>query len=188
MRILKTAAAAVMICGAFAAPAAAQNSQEGLVNVAIDDTTIQAPIAIAANICDVGVGVLAQQEDAAAACTATADSAASQGRGGGSSTRQEGLVNVLVDDLVLQVPIALAANICDINISVLAEITDDAAACDADATATADRAIGAGAPGAGGGGAGASAVAFDPIQLVLDGTLNLLTDSGLTPLTDALQL
>ena len=188
MRYLKTAALAAMLCGALAAPAAAQNSQEGLVNVAIDDTVVQAPIAVAANICDVGVGVLAQMTDAGATCEATADSAASTGRGGNSNTRQEGLVNVLIDDLVVQLPIALAANVCDINVAVLAEITDGAAACNADSTADAVYAIDPGAPGAGGGGAGASAAAFEPIQLALDGTLRLLTDSGLTDLVNIGQL
>lgn len=35
--------------------------QEGLVNVNVSDVTIKVPIAVAANICDVNVNVLAQQ-------------------------------------------------------------------------------------------------------------------------------
>ena len=55
--------------------------QEGLVNVALGDVVVQAPIGVAANICDTTVAVIAQNIDAPAVCTATADSVASPGRG-----------------------------------------------------------------------------------------------------------
>lgn len=46
--------------------------------------------------------------------------------------RQEGLVNVNVEDVVLQVPIGVAANVCNLDVAVLAEVADDEAApCDA---------------------------------------------------------
>ena len=46
--------------------------------------------------------------------------------------RQEGLVNVNVEDVVLQVPIGVAANVCNLDVAVLAAIEDDEAApCDA---------------------------------------------------------
>ncbi len=46
--------------------------------------------------------------------------------------RQEGLVNVNVSDIVLQVPIGVAANVCNIDIAVLAALeADQAAPCDA---------------------------------------------------------
>lgn len=46
--------------------------------------------------------------------------------------RQEGLVNVLIEDVVVQVPIGVAANVCDVNVAVLAELgPDEAAPCEA---------------------------------------------------------
>jgi hypothetical protein len=164
---------------AFAAPASAQNQQEGLVNVALEDITVQLPIAIAANVCDVNVAVLAELADQGGTCRATADSAASSGPSGGGSTQQEGLVNVLVDDVVVQVPIALAANICDVNVAVLATVLDDASACTAAANSDAQA-------GGGGGGRNASAEAFSPVDLdaVIGGTTlldNLTSNDGAAP-------
>lgn len=147
---------------AIAVPAQAQNQQQGLVNVAIEDVTVQVPISVAANICDVNVAVLVSEfNDAPADCEATAESAASNGggNGGGPPTTQEGLVNVLIDDLLVQVPVSVAANVCDVNVVVLADIVnDDAAACTADADSLATQ-----GPGAGGGGNGI----FIPIDIDL---------------------
>ena len=58
-----TSAAALSVTGvAMATPASAApgNNQAGLVNVGIvlDDVTIQVPIAVALNLCDVNVNVL----------------------------------------------------------------------------------------------------------------------------------
>jgi hypothetical protein len=123
---------------ALAAPAAAQTTQSGLVNIAIEDVIVQVPISVAANVCDVNVAVLAQIDDDAAACEATATSTASRGpSGNGPPTKQKGLVNVLVADVLVQVPVALAANVCDVNVAVLADIDDDAEACVATAQAAA---------------------------------------------------
>jgi hypothetical protein len=86
MRIKSIAAAvtATAFMGALlASPAAAQNQQEGLVNVAIEDVIVQVPISVAANICDVNVAVLAEIDDEAEACVATADAAARRGPGSG---------------------------------------------------------------------------------------------------------
>ena len=131
--------------GVAAAPAGAQNSQNGLVNVAVEDVIVQVPVAVAANICDVNVAVLAQVADDAAACEATAHSTATAGpNGNGPPTRQEGLVNVLVDDVLIQVPIAVAANVCDVNVAVLADLVDDAHACEATADAAAQPGPGSG--------------------------------------------
>ena len=84
-------------------------------------------------------------------------------------------MNILLDDVVVQVPIALAANICDVNVALLADIADDEAVCDAAADSTANT------PGGGGGGA---AQAFTPIDLdLLVGLVRLdnnpLTNTGL---------
>ena len=55
-----------------------------LVNVVIGDVTVQVPIGVAANICDVNAAVLANQVDNGdATCTATAESVASNGPGRG---------------------------------------------------------------------------------------------------------
>jgi hypothetical protein len=112
---------------AFAGSAMAQQPrQEGLVNVLIEDVYVQIPIAVAANVCDVNVNVLARQSrDAAPTCAAVADPDATiawnQGGNGNGNQNQRGLVNVLLADIVVQVPIGIAANICDVNANVLAE-------------------------------------------------------------------
>ena len=154
IRSLTAAIAASVALLALPAAASAQSQQEGLINVAVEDVIVQLPIAVAANVCDVNVAVLAELADQAGTCTATADSAASAGPSGNGNNRQEGLVNVLVDDVVIQAPIALAANICDVNVAVLANVLDDASACEAVAGAEARP-----------GGGGASAGAFDPVDL-----------------------
>jgi hypothetical protein len=123
-----------------AAPAAAQ--QNGLVNVNVSGVDIQLPIAIAANVCDVNVAVLVNDlRDDAAACDAIADADAItvSDPGGGGGPPQEGLVNVNVSDVTVQVPVAAAANICDVNVAVLVDLLDDAAqSCDADASSHAN--------------------------------------------------
>src|SRR5688572_29798984 len=95
----------IVVAGAMAltvaAPASAQNRQEGLVNVAVEDVIVQVPVAVAANVCDVNVAVLAEVADDAAACEATADSMATAGPNSNQRTRQSGLVNVLLDDILV---------------------------------------------------------------------------------------
>ena len=55
-----------------------------LVNVLIDDVTIQVPIGIAANRCDIDAAILANQVDSCdTPCTATAEPTASNGPGRG---------------------------------------------------------------------------------------------------------
>ena len=109
------------------------NTQEGLVNVNVSGVTIQAPISVAANICDVNVNVLAEQLDSPAACEASAESDAVSVGAEGPPPHQEGLVNVNVSDVVVQLPITVAANVCDVNVNVLAAQIDAPSACDADA-------------------------------------------------------
>jgi hypothetical protein len=142
MRRLRMLLAAGMTTVALmaASPATAQ-PQSGLVNVDISGVTIQVPVAIAANICDVNVAVLVNDlKDDAAQCDATADAdAITVGGGGGGGGPQEGLVNVRISDVTVQVPLAVAANICDVNVAVLVDLIDDAAAsCDADASSVAE--------------------------------------------------
>ena len=121
--------------------AAAQTQQEGLVNVNVENVTAQVPIGIAANVCDVNANVLAEQlRGGGAECDADATTIATNGPGnGGGSTHQEGLVNVNAEDIVVQVPVALAANICDVNVGVLSrQVRAGGATCDATADAIAD--------------------------------------------------
>jgi hypothetical protein len=123
-------ATAVSVCAlslAFAAPAQAQNTAgDSLVNVQLSDITIAVPIGVAANLCDVNVNILAQQErNGGAQCDADATSTATPGQNGGGpgntgNTAVDSLINVQIDDLEVLVPVAVAANLCDINANVLA--------------------------------------------------------------------
>ena len=140
--VLATAIAALTMGLLVAGPASAQTTQNGLVNVNIQNVTIQVPIAIAANLCDINVNVLAQQQrNGGAQCTATAQSIATPGTGGngGGPVNQQGLVNVNVAGLVVQLPVAVAANVCDVNANVLAvQLRNGGATCNAAANATAN--------------------------------------------------
>jgi hypothetical protein len=138
---------------AVPAPAAVQS---GLVNVNVEDNTILVPIALAANICNVTVAVLASDlQDGTAMCDALATSNATvtEPTSNSRETRQNGLVNVNVEDLVLQLPIAAAANVCDVDVVALATmiLLDDATTCTADAGAQGVTSAPAPAPGGGGG-------------------------------------
>jgi len=111
--------------------------QQGLVNVNVSGVRIQVPIAVAANICDVNVNVLARQIDAPAQCDVNADSDAVSTGIEGPPPRQNGLVNVNISDVIVQIPITVAANVCDVNVNVLASQLDSPVRCDADADADA---------------------------------------------------
>jgi hypothetical protein len=115
-------AAGAMTAGVAAGPASAQ--QEGLVNVAITNNTVQVPVAVAANICGVDVNVLAQDiQDGSAVCTADADSraTATRGGGGGGAGPQSGLINIDISNNTVQVPISVAANVCGLNVGILVQ-------------------------------------------------------------------
>ena len=149
-RFRTAAAAALLACAvalAGAGTASAQTTQDGLVNVNLEDITILLPVAVAANVCDVNAGVLARQErQGGATCEATAQSIATPGNGGaGGSTDQDGLVNVNVSGVDVLVPFALAANLCDINVGVLArQEREGGAVCTATADSIASRGSGQG--------------------------------------------
>lgn len=119
--ILATAALSIGI-----ASASAQTNQEGLVNVAVTDNTVQIPIGVAANICGVSAAVLSQQIDTGTVdCDALANATAfSMGNGGGGGAQQNGLVNVAITDNTIQIPVSAAANICGVGVSVLSEFVD----------------------------------------------------------------
>lgn len=127
--------AGTMSLGA-ALPAAAQPTvQRGLVNVNVEDVTIQVPIAVAANICDVTVAVLVSDlRDGSAVCDAFAESDATVTPAEpGGPTFQEGLINVNISGVTIQVPITVAANLCDVTVAILATdlLEDGEATCDA---------------------------------------------------------
>jgi hypothetical protein len=151
MRMLLAAVVALVASAMLAAPASAQPEQNGLINLAVTDVNIQVPVAVAANLCDINVNVLAVQErEGGAECEATADSLARGGPRDNEPSQggvdQDGLVNVFIDDVNVQVPIAVAANVCDLNVNVLAlQLRQGGAHCDADADADATRNRGANA-------------------------------------------
>lgn len=122
--VVATAALSLGVAG----PAMGAQNQAGdsLVNVQVGDVTVQVPVAVAANICDVSVNVLAQQnKDGPTTCTADADSSADAGRdvGNGGSGNEAGnsLVNVQLGDVTAQLPIGIAANVCDVSVNALAQ-------------------------------------------------------------------
>lgn len=130
---------ALMAVSFTVAPASAAR-QNGLVNINLEDNVVQVPVAIAANICNVDVNVLVGNvlDGADTACNADAFSdAVVTPRDRGGSTRQDGLINVNIEDNTVQIPIAAAANVCDVDIAVLVGLIleTDATQCDADAGA-----------------------------------------------------
>ena len=136
-RLVLTTCAAVLVALSATASALAAN-QPGLVNVNVEGNTIQLPIALAANVCDVTVAVLVAdlRDDGEATCNAAATSVATApAGGGGGNTNQTGLVNVNVSGNTVQVPLAVALNICDVDLAVLvAQYLDTGTAtCDANA-------------------------------------------------------
>ena len=124
---------------AASAPASAAR-QSGLVNINVEDNVVQVPVAVAANVCDVTVAVLVSdlRDTGESTCTALAasDATVTRARDGGA-TRQDGLINVNLENNTVQIPIAAAANICDVTVAVLATaiLLDDATSCTARAGA-----------------------------------------------------
>jgi len=116
-RIAVAMTAAVLMAGAGAGTAQAANTnQEGLVNVSVTDVNI--PIGVAANVCNVSIAVLTNaigSPSGVGDCDAVARPTATGG--GHNNTRQRGLVNVAVTDV--NVPIGIAANVCNVSASVL---------------------------------------------------------------------
>ena len=145
-RILACLFAALTLgLGAGATAASAQTTQTGLVNINLGDVTVQIPVGLAANVCDVNVAVIAALVDAGdrTRCTAVADATAKNievGAPPDEPVTQTGLVNVNIGDVTIQVPIAAAINICDVNAAVLAVLIDTSSAtCTAEARSRADR-------------------------------------------------
>jgi len=114
---------------------AASSTQNGLVNVNLQNLNLQAPVSIAvpvdiaANVCNINI----LSALTAGQCTAKSSSQAlswslanalvqQHGHKGGSGNTQNGLVNVNLSNLNLQipvsiaVPVAVAANVCNISV------------------------------------------------------------------------
>jgi len=90
------------------------------------------PIAVAANVCNVAVNVLATElANGAAPCNATGSPSATATRGGGGSNNQQGgLVNLNLQNTTIQAPIGIAANICNVSVNALAsQLHNGAATC-----------------------------------------------------------
>jgi hypothetical protein len=113
---LAVATAAAAIAALPAATADAQTRQDGLVNVSLTDVNV--PIGIAANVCDVSANVLAANNFSGPFGDCTAIAPATATGGGHGNTRQQGLVNISVSDV--NVPIGVAANVCNVAANVLA--------------------------------------------------------------------
>ncbi|WP_341211039.1 hypothetical protein [uncultured Limimaricola sp.] len=133
--LVAAAALTVAASGAFA------QGQEGLVNVSVDDNTVQVPVDVAANVCDLDVNVLSSQFAGTdeTACEIDQKTAAQNGiksngtnNAQGNNGKQEGLVNLSLDGNTVQAPIGVAANVCDVDANVLAKQFkgSDESACD----------------------------------------------------------
>ena len=77
-RLIALLTVTALMLALTAMPALAQTQQRGLVNVDVDVTDnvviVQVPIAVAANVCDVSVNVLAQQlKNGPTTCEAVAE-------------------------------------------------------------------------------------------------------------------
>ena len=129
---------AVAVLGATAPASAAR--QSGLVNINVEDNVVQVPVSVAANVCDLTVAALVAdlRDTGETTCTALAASGATvTPAADGGATRQDGLINVNLENNTVQIPIAAAANICDVDVAVLVSeiLLDDATSCDARAGA-----------------------------------------------------
>jgi hypothetical protein len=120
--ILTVTAAVALVLAAFTAPTAAQTRQQGLVNVNVENASVQVPVAVAANVCGVAVNVLTRAANLGDVECETEGVALAENEGGDSGqTRQRGLINVNLTDVNVQVPVAVAANICGVAVNVLAQ-------------------------------------------------------------------
>jgi hypothetical protein len=140
MRKLLVSVLAAGVAALAATSSADAARQSGLVNVNVEDNVVQLPVAIAANVCDVTVAALVSdlRDEGTATCTALAASGATVTPSApGPGSRQDGLINVNLENNTVQIPIAAAANICDVTVAVLATaiLLDDATSCTARAGA-----------------------------------------------------
>ena len=137
--LLVVAGLAISATTASAAPN--NGVQSGLVNIAVVDVlnnnqvNVQVPIGVAANVCGLTVGVIADQQPAPVDCTsattqdlpAAFNPTGNGGGGGANNGAQQGLVNIAIVDVLnnnqvnVQVPIGVAANVCGVAVGVIAQ-------------------------------------------------------------------
>ena len=137
-RIATAGAAGALVLGGVAAvatPAQAATNQNGLVNVALTNTSIQVPIGIAANVCGTTVAALSAltgTPTGSTTCTATSTvTATAPGRQPGN-TNQNGLINISLSGTSVQVPVGIALNVCNTTVALLSVNTvTGAASCTA---------------------------------------------------------
>jgi hypothetical protein len=140
---LVTLVLAVLLAVAATVSPATAARQNGLVSINIEDNVVQVPVAVAANVCNVDVAILVGllRDTGSTVCNSEAFSGAMvQDRPNDSGgTRQNGLINVNLENNTVQIPIAAAANICDVTVAVLVGeiLKNDATQCDANAGAEA---------------------------------------------------
>ena len=139
-RFFAAALATVTLSLMGAASVSAQPQQNGLVNINVSDNVIQVPVSVAANVCGVTVAALVSdlRQEGETTCDALAESGADATvERGGTGARQDGLINVNLENNTIQIPIAAAANICDVDVVILATeiLLNDATACTARAGA-----------------------------------------------------
>ena len=130
--------------GSATVPSGGNSASDSLVNVQIGDVEVLVPVALAANLCDINANALAIQETAGGAtCTATAKSIATTGSGAedGDNAAGDSLVNVQIGNVTVALPIAIAANVCDINVNVLAnQVREGNTTCTASSSAKVEKA------------------------------------------------
>jgi hypothetical protein len=143
---LRRSAAVLVIAGGLTAGvtapamAASNNTQQGLVNVNLQDINAQVPVALAANICGLPVSVLVQGlVTGPVNCDARGTATATRNPGtGNNQNNQNGLVNVNAQSLNVQIPIGVAANVCGVPVSILATaIATSPVTCTANGISTA---------------------------------------------------
>lgn len=148
MQMIKLAAGSVVALAIFAAPVLAQ--QSGLVNVSVDGNNVQVPVGIAAQVCGLDVNALAADfvGTEQVACDIDAETAAEhniggQHGGGQNQGQQKGLVNVSIDGNNVQVPVSIAAQVCGVEVNVLARdfAGTDEVACEIDQETAAEHNI-----------------------------------------------
>lgn len=125
-RLAAAVTCSALALGVSAGPSSAA-TQRGLVNVDVANNTVQVPVGVAANICDVGVGVISGGTfDGNSTCDAISTPTANGGGGGGGAgSNQQGLVNVSLTGNTVQIPIGIAANVCDVDVNVITQNTFD---------------------------------------------------------------
>jgi hypothetical protein len=140
-RIFLVLLTAALMAVSFTVTPASAARQNGLVNINLENNVVQVPVALAANICNVDVNVLVGNilDNADTACNAEAFSdAVVTPRDRGGATRQDGLINVNIEDNTVQIPIAAAANVCDVDVAILVGLILETGATQCDAKAGAD--------------------------------------------------